>query len=114
MSVDEKISEINKELKDLKADKKEAETEIISKMLEEEHEILGLRSGGKLKLYKSTTRGALKHELIEKALKELLKNGQKAEEVAKYILEQRPVVEKVKLKRLKLNENKGKGKGRKK
>lgn len=95
---DDEINEINKELKILKDDKKELETEILNYM--EQIELGTLDIGdGKLRKSVSKTKGALKHDIIQDSLVKIFKDVQKAHNTTKFILDNRPITERVRLKR---------------
>ena len=95
---DDEINELNKELKILKDDKKELETEILNYM--EQIELGTLDIGdGKLRKSVSKTKGALKHDIIQDSLVKIFKDVQKAHNTTKFILDNRPITERVRLKR---------------
>ena len=56
-------------------------------------------TGGKLRKNKSKTKTGLKPELIQSAIYDLTKDSAKAVQMTKYIMDKRPVVERVNLKR---------------
>lgn len=98
ISKDDEIKEINKELKDLKDDKKQLENYILSYM--EKIDLGTLDIGdGKLRRSVSKTKGALKHEIIQNSLVKIFNDVQKAHHTTKFILDNRPINENIRLKR---------------
>jgi predicted nucleic acid-binding Zn-ribbon protein len=95
---DDEINEINKELKILKDDKKELETKILNYMEQIELGTLDI-GNGKLRKSVSKTKGALKHDIIQDSLVKIFKDVQKAHNTTKFILDNRPITERVRLKR---------------
>ena len=98
VKLDDEIREYNDKIKELKKEKKEYETFVLEYM-----EKIGEKSinitGGKLRQNKSKTKTALKQEVIQGALYELTKDSAKSLQMTKYIMDKRPTVERVNLKR---------------
>ena len=98
VSRDDKIREINKHMKELKNEKKELEQSILKYMNDIDLNILEI-GNGKLRRSTSKTKGALKHDSIQNILMKLFNNVEQAHTTAKFILENRPTNETVRLKR---------------
>jgi predicted nucleic acid-binding Zn-ribbon protein len=95
---DDEIKEINKELKDLKEEKKQLENSILDYMEQIQLGTLDI-GNGKLRRSVSKTKSALKHEIIQNSLVKVFKDVQKAHHTTKFILDNRPITERVRLKR---------------
>jgi len=105
---DDKIKELNSQIKEYKDAKKEKENTILDMIGR-----LGLDNTplnvcdknnnlrGKVSRCRSTTRGALKEDIIRNALMEAIRNEGKVEQLIKKIDSKRPVVERYYLKRTK-------------
>tara|TARA_B110000208_G_C11792346_1_gene438063 strand:- start:2941 stop:3312 length:372 start_codon:yes stop_codon:yes gene_type:complete len=98
VQVDDEIRLISAKLKEMKDDKKNLEEYILETMGKMEDGVIDI-TDGKLRLNKSVTRSALKQEYLESALTDMIKDQTKAQEMTKLILDKRPIVEKVRLKR---------------
>lgn len=95
---DDEIIEINEELKNLKGDKKQLENQILDYMKQTGLGTLDI-GDGKLRRSVSKTKGALKHEIIQNSLVKVLKDVQKAHHTTQIILDDRPIIERERLKR---------------
>lgn len=98
VQIDDLIREKNSELKELKSDKKSLEEYILESMDKMDQSIIDI-SDGKLRLNKSKSTAGIKQEYIQEALTELVKDQAQAQQMTKFILEKRPTVERVNLKR---------------
>jgi len=98
VKLDDIIRVKNTELKEIKNDKKSIEEYILECMDKIDEGVIDI-SDGKLRLNKTKTKSTLKQSYIQEALTELTKDNIQAESMTKYILEKRPVVERVNLKR---------------
>lgn len=98
VNIDDTIREKNEELKKLKKEKKGLESSILDSMEILDYPICGI-NGGKLRKTVSKTRGALKQTLIRDTLTKVFNDIHKANITTQMILDNRPVIEKKKLKR---------------
>ena len=98
IKLDDIIRKKNDEIKEIKKDRKTLEEYILESMEKLEESVIDI-SDGKLRLNSTKTKSTLKQNHIEEALKELTKDGIKAQEMTKFILEKRPFVERKNLKR---------------
>jgi len=98
VQIDDLIREKNSELKELKSDKKSLEEYILESMDKMDQSIIDI-SDGKLRLNKSKSTAGIKQEYIQEALTELVNDQAQAQQMTKFILEKRPTVERVNLKR---------------
>lgn len=98
VKIDDKIRVIGDELKELKNEKKQFEEYILGVMEKMEEDTVTL-SNGLLKRNVSQSKGSIKEELIQEAINEITKDADKAYEMTQYIIQKRPVSEKVALKR---------------
>ena len=105
VELDDKSRIIKKELRNFGKEKKEIETNILQYMEQLDDPVIAI-SDGKLKKNVSKTKGALKHETIQNALIALTKDTKQAYEITQFILSNRPVVERVNLKRTGLKREK--------
>merc|ERR1712224_104181 len=96
--IDDEIRSLNKKARELKATKKEYEQFILSYMENINENIIAI-SDGKLRRNVSQTKAALKHETIQNALVDFTSNTEEAFKLTQYILNKRPTVERVNLKR---------------
>ena len=97
---DEKISEYNKKLKELKDEKKQYENFIIDYM-EENHNIEVNCSGGKIKKAVQKSRAGFNEKIIITGLTEITKGDEgKAKDITKIISQKREMKEKTYLKKL--------------
>ena len=104
VKIDDEIRDKTKQIKELKDDRKEYETFILNYMEKIDENVINI-SDGKLRKNKSTTKGGLKQEIIQNALLDMTQDSNKAVQMTKYIMEKRPITERVNLKRTK---NRGK------
>ena len=102
-------SEVVNQIKELKDEKKEYETFILEFMQSNHENVINI-SDGKLRVNKSTTKAALKQESIQSSLFDLTRDPNKALQMTKYILDNRPLAERVNLKRTKNRPSKKKKK----
>ena len=65
-------------------------------------------TGGKLRQNKSQTKVGLKQDVIQSSLYELTKDSNKSVQMTKYIMDKRPTVERINLKRTRLRKKKKK------
>lgn len=109
VKIDDDIRKKNQEIKELKDERKEFETFILEYMDKINESVINI-SDGKLRRNKSASKGALKQDSIQHALLDITQDSAKAMQMTKYIMDSRPVVERVNLKRTK-NRGKRKKKG---
>ena len=109
VKIDDEIREKNNQIKELKDEKKEYETFILEFMQNNHENVINI-SDGKLRVNKSTTKAALKQESIQSSLFDLTRDPNKALQMTKYILDNRPLAERVNLKRTKNRPSKKKKK----
>ena len=98
VKIDDEIRTLNRKVKELKTSKKEFEQFILSYMENINENIIAI-SDGKLRRNVSQTKSALKHETIQNALVDFTSNTEEAFKLTQYILNKRPTVERVNLKR---------------
>jgi hypothetical protein len=99
LKCDDDIKEYNKKNKEIKNKKKEYEKYILEYMEKINLPALGSQDGTTLKRNVSKVKSSLKKEILHKALTEYTKDVQKAQTITNFILDKRPTVEKVYLKR---------------
>lgn len=109
VKIDDEIREKNNQIKELKDEKKEYETFILEFMQNNHENVINI-SDGKLRVNKSTTKAALKQESIQSSLFDLTRDPNKALQMTKYILDNRPLAERINLKRTKNRPSKKKKK----
>ena len=109
VKINDDIRKKNQEIKELKDERKEFETFILEYMDKINESVINI-SDGKLRRNKSASKGALKQDSIQHALLDITQDSAKAMQMTKYIMDKRPVVERVNLKRTK-NRGKRKKKG---
>jgi len=100
VTIDDEIRKKLIEIKELKDERKEFETFILEYMDKINESVIDI-SDGKLRKNKSNTKGGLKQESIQTALLDITKDTNKAMEMTKYIMDNRPTTERVNLKRTK-------------
>ena len=89
VTIDDEIRKKTAEIKELKDERKEFETFILEYM------------DSKLRKNKSNTKGGLKQESIQSTLLDITQDTNKAMEMTKRIMDDRPMTERVNLKRTK-------------
>jgi hypothetical protein len=98
VKLDDIVRVKNAELKEIKSDKKSIEEYILECMNKLDEGVIDI-SDGKLRLNKTKTKSGLKQTIIQEALTELIKDNTQAQTMTQYILDKRPVVERMNLKR---------------
>jgi hypothetical protein len=98
VSIDDKIRELRAKTKELTNEKKQHEEFIISYMTEIDEKCLNIRDG-KLRKNVSKTKGPLKKALIQQALVDCTGDAIKAKAMTEHIINSRPIVERINLKR---------------
>ncbi len=106
VTIDDEVRELQAKMKELKEEKKQYEGFILE-FLESVDEKMIQISDGNLRRNVSKTKGPLKPELIQTALTDLTKNKDTAMQMTKYIMEKRPVTERINLKRTSFRKKKG-------
>tara|TARA_X000000950_G_C13909518_1_gene658401 strand:- start:2550 stop:2957 length:408 start_codon:yes stop_codon:yes gene_type:complete len=109
VKIDDEIRKKNQEVKELKDERKEFEMFIIEYMDKINENVINI-SDGKLRKNKSASKGSLKQDSIQNALLDITQDSSKAMQMTKYIMDSRPVVERVNLKRTKKRDKKPKKK----
>ncbi len=107
VKLDDEIRDYTSKIKDLKNERKEFE-EFILEYMENINENVIEITGGKLRRNKSQTKTPLKEESIQTALFEITKDNEKSMQMTKHIMENRPSVERVNLKRTRFRKSKKK------
>jgi hypothetical protein len=107
VEIDDNIRKLNAQLKELKDDKKQYEQSVLQYLESIGENVIDI-SDGKLRRNVSKTKGALKQELIQSALTDCTNDPDKAVQMTNYIMNKRPIVERINLKRTK---NRGPRKG---
>ena len=100
VKIDDEIRKKNLEVKELKDERKEFEAFIIEYMDKINENVINI-SDGKLRKNKSASKGSLKQDSIQNALLDITQDNSKAMQMTKYIMDSRPIVERVNLKRTK-------------
>ena len=98
IEIDDKLKYIKKQSKVLNGDKKEHENFILNYLQSIDENVIDIPDG-KLKRNISKTQAPLKKELIQKALIEILGDSNKATLISDQIINSRPMIEKITLKR---------------
>jgi seryl-tRNA synthetase len=101
-----KIKEINEKVKEINHEKEKFEEPIITFLSQVNEDAVMLKDGGKLSKNISKQKAPLKKEFIHKALVELVHDTNKAMTMTDHIINSRPTVEKINLKRIKAREPK--------
>jgi len=98
IEIDDKLKYIKKQSKVLNGDKKEHENYILNYLQSIDENVIDIPDG-KLKRNISKTQAPLKKELIQKALIEIIGDSNKATLITDQIINSRPMLEKITLKR---------------
>lgn len=96
---DDSIRQANLELRKKKEEKKEMEKEILAFMKKTDQDVLNISSGGTLRMTVSKTKGSLKEEYLRNILGRFTANPDEASAMVDTILRDRPLTERVYLKR---------------
>lgn len=104
LELDDKIKEIKNSMKELSNDKKQNEEFILNYLQTIDEKTVEI-SDGKLIRNVYKTQGALKKELIQKALVDLTGDSVKATSITDEIIKSRPIIERVSLKRTTFRDN---------
>ena len=100
VEIDNNIRTLNSQLKEIKEEKKQYEQSVLEYLETIGENVIEI-SDGKLRRNVSKTKGALKHEIIQSALTDCTNDPEKAFQMTNYIMNKRPIVERVNLKRTK-------------
>ena len=100
IDIDDKIKNIRSKVKELTTEKKEFEEKIISYLTEVEEDSIVIKDG-KLSKNVSKTKAPLKKDTIYKSLVELVGDASKATEMTEHIINSRPDIQRINLKRTK-------------
>jgi hypothetical protein len=111
VTIDNEIRDKMAKIKELKDERKEFEVFILEYMDKINESVISI-SDGKLRRNKSSTKAGLKQETIQSALLDITQDQSKALEMTKYILDSRPMTERVNLKRTKNRTSKKKKNGK--
>lgn len=111
VTIDNEIRDKMAKIKELKDERKEFEVFILEYMDKINENVIAI-SDGKLRRNKSSTKAGLKQETIQSALLDITQDQSKALEMTKYILDSRPMTERVNLKRTKNRTSKKKKNGK--
>ena len=98
VSIDDSIRELRTKTKELTNEKKQHEEYILSYMEQIEEKCLNIKDG-KLRKNVSKTKGPLKKAVIQQALVDITGDVIKAKAMTEHIINSRPTVERVNLKR---------------
>lgn len=109
VKIDDQIRDLKASVKELTDEKKQYEEFIIEYMSNAQENIINI-SDGKLRLNKSTTKAPLKEENITESLIKYTNDKLKAEQLTKFIYENRPTSSRVNIKRTKFRKKKKKTK----
>ena len=100
VKTDDEIRKKTNEIKELKDEKKEYETFILEYMDKINENVISI-SDGKLRMNKSKTKAPLKEENIQSAIYSITNDEKQSIAMTKHIFENRPLTERVNLKRTK-------------
>ena len=98
VNIDNELKLTCNKMKELKTNRKDIEHKILSQMKNIKLDLFEI-DNGKIRKNVSKTKGALKHETIQNSLFKIFNDIQKANNVTKAILDDRQVVERIRLKR---------------
>lgn len=98
IEIDDSIRELRVKTKELTTEKKQFEEYIINYMDQIEEKCFNIKDG-KLRKNVSKTKGPLKKQIIHQALVEITGDSTKAKTMTDHIINSRPTVERVNLKR---------------
>lgn len=98
--LDDKINQLKNEIKNLTAEKKENETEILQGLDKLEENVISIKDG-KIKKNVLKSQAPLKKELIQKSILDFIKDEKKTQDIIDNMNKSRQVVEKINLKRIK-------------
>jgi uncharacterized HAD superfamily protein len=104
VEIDDKLREYRNKTKNLTKDKKEFEGFILNYLEKLDENAIAIRDG-KLSRSVTKTKAPLKKENIKSALLEITGDAKKAEAMTEHIINSRPEVEKINLKRTKIKAN---------
>ena len=104
IDIDDKLKILKSQTKLLSGDKKEHENYILNYLHSIEENVIDI-AGGKLRRNISKTQSPLKKELIQKALLDIVGDNNKASAMTDQIINSRPMVERITLKRTKCKYN---------
>jgi len=100
LEVDDKLREIKEKTKDINTEKKKKEEFILNYLQTIDEKVIDV-ADGKLRRNISKTQAPLKKETIQKALIDIVGDANKATAITEQIINSRPTVERVTLKRTK-------------
>ena len=100
IEIDDSLRELRAKTKELTTEKKQFEEYILSYMDQIEEKCFNIKDG-KLRKNVSKTKGPLKKQIIHQALVEIVGDPNKATAMTEHIINSRPTVERVNLKRTK-------------
>jgi hypothetical protein len=98
VNIDNELKLTCNKIKELKTNRKDIEQKILLQMKHIKLDLFEI-DNGKIRKNVSKTKGALKHETIQNSLFKIFNDIQKANNVTKAILDDRQVVERIRLKR---------------
>jgi len=104
IDIDDKLKILKTQTKLLTGDKKEHENYILNYLHSIEENVIDI-AGGKLRRNISKTQSPLKKELIQKTLLDIVGDNNKATAMTDQIINSRPMVERITLKRTKCKDN---------
>jgi len=100
IEIDDSIRDLRVKTKELTTEKKQFEEYILNYMDQIEEKCFNIKDG-KLRKNVSKTKGPLKKQIIHQALVEIVGDSNKATAMTEHIINSRPTVERVNLKRTK-------------
>ena len=98
VKIDDEIRKKQYEIKELKNERKEYEEFVLDYMESIDEKVISI-TGGKLRRNKSQTKTGLKPQHIQNVIYEMTKDSAQAIKMTKMIMDSRPTVERVNLKR---------------
>ena len=99
VKVDDHIKTQTLSLRQKKEERKELESKILSIMKKTDQDVLNISSGGTLRMSVSKTKSGLKEEYLKEVLSKFTNSPEEAVLMTKTIMADRPVTERVYLKR---------------
>jgi hypothetical protein len=107
VALDDQLRKLSEKMRDIKNEKKQFEEHILDFMEKCQEDVVTLHNGI-LKRNVAQAKGSLKEDIVEEAIREIVKDNDKAYEMTQLIMDKRPVTERVSLKRTIKKDNKKK------
>jgi len=107
VGLDDQLRKLSEKMRDIRNEKKQFEEYILEFMEKCDEDTVTLHNG-LLKRNVAQAKGSLKEDVIQEAIREIMKDNEKAFEMTQMIMDKRPITERVSLKRTIKKERKGK------